>query len=216
MVLKPSAHFRPRFNPHDRATYHDVVDGVDITVKVIGARHLSKAKGTLRSFVEIGVLGIESDTQHFRTKVIAENGFNPVWNEEYNMKIGFPEVACLRFVVSDEDMFGEPVPIAVAVLPFGTKAEPTMRSGKLQCIESLCVIFMLAGLRSIQLKNIYGENLELATLLVHVQIVYMRTERVDELQTVRDEIFRLTADRDELAKTILRTTQKKAPIDAAV
>ena len=80
----------------------------------------------------------------------------------------------------------------------------------------MVALILATGLRSVQLKNIYGENLELATLLVHVQIVYMRTERVDELQSVRDEIFRLTADRDELAKTILRTTQKKAPVDAAV
>lgn len=38
---------------------------------------------------------------------IADNGFNPVWNETSEFEIMNPAVAFIRFVVNDEDMFGD-------------------------------------------------------------------------------------------------------------
>lgn len=38
---------------------------------------------------------------------IADNGFNPVWNETSEFEIANPAVAFIRFVVNDEDMFGD-------------------------------------------------------------------------------------------------------------
>lgn len=38
---------------------------------------------------------------------IADNGFNPIWNETSEFEIANPAVAFIRFVVNDEDMFGD-------------------------------------------------------------------------------------------------------------
>lgn len=37
----------------------------------------------------------------------ADNGLNPVWNDSCEFDVKNPELALLRFVVQDEDMFGD-------------------------------------------------------------------------------------------------------------
>lgn len=37
----------------------------------------------------------------------ADNGFNPVWNEICEFDVINPHFALLRFVIQDEDMFGD-------------------------------------------------------------------------------------------------------------
>lgn len=61
----------------------------------------------------------------------------------------YPELAFLRFVVYHRDTFDDSSLVGQATY-------------SLMCIRE--------GLRSIRLKNEYGENLELGTLLVHVDI----------------------------------------------
>ena len=46
-----------------------------------------------------------------------DNGFNPVWNESCEFDILNPEVALMRFVVQDEDVFGEPNFLGQATIP---------------------------------------------------------------------------------------------------
>lgn len=38
----------------------------------------------------------------------ADNGFNPTWNESVEFDVSCPQLAFLRFVVQDEDVFGDP------------------------------------------------------------------------------------------------------------
>jgi len=38
---------------------------------------------------------------------LADNGFNPFWDESCDIVVLNPELALLRFVVQDEDMFGD-------------------------------------------------------------------------------------------------------------
>ena len=78
-----------------------------------------------------------------------ENGFNPVWNEGCEFDINNPDLALLRFAASDEDVFGDPNFIGQAVFP-------------VPCLKT--------GYHSVPLKNTCNEELELATLLVHVDI----------------------------------------------
>lgn len=78
-----------------------------------------------------------------------ENGFNPVWNEGCEFELMNPDLALLRFAAQDEDVFGDPNFIGQAVFP-------------VSCIRT--------GFRSIPLKNAWNEELELSTLLVHVEI----------------------------------------------
>ena len=46
-----------------------------------------------------------------------DNGFNPVWNEACEFDILNPEVALMRFIVQDEDVFGEPNFLGQATIP---------------------------------------------------------------------------------------------------
>lgn len=39
--------------------------------------------------------------------ITADNGLNPVWNDSCEFDVKNPELALLRFVVQDEDMFGD-------------------------------------------------------------------------------------------------------------
>ena len=56
---------------------------------------------------------------------VADNGLNPVWNEQCDFDIINPEVALLRFVVQDMDMFNDPHFMGQAVFPVRC-----LRSGK--------------------------------------------------------------------------------------
>ena len=47
----------------------------------------------------------------------ADNGLNPVWNEQCEFDIVNPELAMIRLVVQDEDMFGEPNFLGQATYP---------------------------------------------------------------------------------------------------
>ena len=47
----------------------------------------------------------------------ADNGLNPVWSDSIELAVFCPPLAYIRFVVYDEDMFGDPNFIAQAVYP---------------------------------------------------------------------------------------------------
>jgi len=64
-----------------------------------------------------------------------DNGFNPVWNESCEFDIFNPEVALMRFVVQDEDVFGEPNFLGQATIPVRS-----IRTGK---AFSHCVLNIL-------------------------------------------------------------------------
>ena len=46
-----------------------------------------------------------------------DNGFNPIWNETCDFDILNPEIAMMRFIVKDEDAFGEPSFLGQASIP---------------------------------------------------------------------------------------------------
>lgn len=80
----------------------------------------------------------------------ADNGINPIWNDLCEFEVANPDLALIRFLVQDEDMFGDPNFIGQATYPFG-------------CLRT--------GYRSIPLQNGYSEELELSSLLVHISLV---------------------------------------------
>ena len=76
------------------------------------------------------------------------NSFNPVWFTKFEFDINNPDCALLRFVVQDLDVFGDPIDLGQAVIPV-----PSLKT----------------GYRSVILRNAYSEELELASLLVHLE-----------------------------------------------
>jgi phosphatidylinositol phospholipase C gamma-1 len=123
------------------------VAAMDLSVRVIAGRHIMKTRGIASPFVEVEVIGADYDCVKHKTKVVQDNGFNPVWDESFNLRILNPDLAMLRFCVYDEDMFGDPNFLGSATFPA-------------RCLR--------AGFRSVPLRNGYSEELELSGLLVQL------------------------------------------------
>lgn len=105
----------------------------------------------------------------------ADNGFNPIWNEICEFRVINPYFALLRFEVQDEDMFGEPNFIGQAIFPVSWVPWAYSMTKKTlnEYIHNWCrqqVNALRTGYRSVPLRNKYSEELELATLLVHISI----------------------------------------------
>ncbi|XP_033988766.1 1-phosphatidylinositol 4,5-bisphosphate phosphodiesterase gamma-2 [Trematomus bernacchii] len=122
-----------------------------IAVRVIAARHLPKpGRSIVSPFVEIELCG--HTEEKFKTVVYRDNGLNPLWKSPADSAVFTvfePELTFLRFVVNEEDMFSDPNFVAQATFP---------------------VKGIRSGYRSVPLKNGYSENLELASLLVYINV----------------------------------------------
>ena len=66
-------------------------------------------------------------------------------------------------------------------------------------------LFLIPGIRSVPLFTLSGEPLEFAALLVEVTVVNSSNE---DLQSIMHEISRLSAERDELVRRIVRQSKK--------
>ncbi|XP_032527814.2 1-phosphatidylinositol 4,5-bisphosphate phosphodiesterase gamma-1 [Danaus plexippus] len=126
---------------------------VSILLRLIGARHLCKSgRGTASPFVEVEIIGAEHDSGvKLVTKTVTDNGINPIWNDICEFEVSNPELALIRFLVQDEDMFGDPNFMGQATYP-------------LRCLRP--------GYRSVALTNGYSEELELSSLLVHLSYIH--------------------------------------------
>lgn len=157
-ILRPDYMFSDTYNPSDPSTLAlNNVKPLDLTIRIIGARHLMGSKnrrGLVSPFVEVEVVGSDYDNQKLKTRVINDNGLNPVWDENLSLRIQNPPMALLRLVVYDEDMFGEPNFLGAATYP------------------ATCI---LSGFRAVPLKNGHSEELELSSLLVKVKSTFSKT-----------------------------------------
>ncbi|XP_069494536.1 1-phosphatidylinositol 4,5-bisphosphate phosphodiesterase gamma-2 [Ambystoma mexicanum] len=150
-VLQPECMRNDSYNPQPCA--QPTNEKMNLTVRVIGARHLPKnGRSIACPFVEVEICGCEYDTGKFKTTVVNDNGLNPVWGrpqQPVTFSFHDPNITFLRFVVYEEDMFSDPNFLAHATIP-------------LKAIKT--------GFRSVPLKNGYSEDIELASLLVYVQM----------------------------------------------
>ncbi|XP_056381806.1 1-phosphatidylinositol 4,5-bisphosphate phosphodiesterase gamma-2 isoform X2 [Hyla sarda] len=148
-ILQPECMRQDSYDPSVSKRQGQMV----LTITVIGARHLPKpGRGIACPFVEVEICGGQYDNNKFRTSVVNDNGLNPVWTaiqQKALFEIHEPDLAFLRFVVYEEDVFSDPNFLAQSTFP-------------LKGIKT--------GYRSVPLKNGYGENIELASLLVYCHI----------------------------------------------
>ncbi|XP_036899962.1 1-phosphatidylinositol 4,5-bisphosphate phosphodiesterase gamma-1 isoform X2 [Sturnira hondurensis] len=149
-VLQPSTMRDEAFDPFDKSSLRGL-EPCAICIEVLGARHLPKnGRGIVCPFVEIEVAGAEYDSTKQKTEFVVDNGLNPVWPAKpFHFQISNPEFAFLRFVVYEEDMFSDQNFLAQATFP---------------------VKGLKTGYRAVPLKNNYSEDLELASLLVKVDV----------------------------------------------
>ncbi|XP_062860437.1 1-phosphatidylinositol 4,5-bisphosphate phosphodiesterase eta-1 [Trichomycterus rosablanca] len=112
-VLKPPPMCKGSFNPHsdDPLPAHPKKQ---LLLKIISGQQLPKPPDSMLGdrgeiidpFVEVEIIGLPVDCCKEQTRVVDDNGFNPVWEETLSFTLHMPEIALVRFLVWDHDPIG--------------------------------------------------------------------------------------------------------------
>ncbi|KAF7990398.1 hypothetical protein HCN44_000203 [Aphidius gifuensis] len=145
-ILKPEFMRRKdrRLDPFAESTVDGIIAG-SLRIHVLSAQFLTdKRVGT---YVEVEMYGLPADTvrKKFRTKIVQNNGINPVYDEEPFVfkKVVLPELASLRITAYEE-------------------------SGKMIGHRVLPVVGLCPGYRHVTLRNEFGQPRSLASVFLHV------------------------------------------------
>ncbi|CAN8004369.1 unnamed protein product, partial [Ixodes hexagonus] len=125
-----------------------------LVLKVISGQQLPKPLEStdgevVDPYVVIKVNGHPLDKTKVKTKFIRNNGFNPQWNETFELPIHVPQLAMVMFTVKDESRTGKNMKLAKYALPFEAIKE---------------------GYRHVHLRNNAFLSLVPASIFVHVSI----------------------------------------------
>ncbi|KAG2467472.1 PLCB4 phosphodiesterase, partial [Polypterus senegalus] len=105
-LLKPDFMRRPdrTFDPFSETPVDGVI-AATCSVQVFSGQFLSDKK--IGTYVEVDMYGLPTDTirKEFRTRMVMNNGLNPVYNEEPFVfrKVILPDLAVLRIAVYDDN-----------------------------------------------------------------------------------------------------------------
>uniref|UniRef100_A0A3B3ZPC4 Phosphoinositide phospholipase C n=1 Tax=Periophthalmus magnuspinnatus TaxID=409849 RepID=A0A3B3ZPC4_9GOBI len=85
-----------------------------LVLKIISGQQLPKPKDSMLGdrgeiidpFVEVEIIGLPMDCKKQQTRVVDDNGFNPMWEETLVFNIKMPQIALVRFEVWDHDPIG--------------------------------------------------------------------------------------------------------------
>ncbi|XP_057640232.1 1-phosphatidylinositol 4,5-bisphosphate phosphodiesterase eta-2 [Chionomys nivalis] len=149
-VLKPQCMCQDVFNPNSE----DPLPGQlkkQLALRIISGQQLPKPRDSVLGdrgeiidpFVEVEVIGLPVDCSKEQTRVVDDNGFNPMWEETLVFTVHMPEIALVRFLVWDHDPIGRDF-IGQRTLAFSS---------------------MMPGYR-----HVYLEGMEEASIFVHVAI----------------------------------------------
>ncbi|XP_039529486.1 1-phosphatidylinositol 4,5-bisphosphate phosphodiesterase eta-2 [Pimephales promelas] len=149
-VLKPKCMCKGAFNP----TLEDPLPGhrkSQLVLKIISGQQLPKPKDSMLGdrgeiidpFVEVEIIGLPTDCNKQQTRVVDDNGFNPMWEETLVFTLHMPQIALVRFMVWDHDPIGRDF-IGQRTIAFKS---------------------MMPGYR-----HVYLEGMEEASIFVHVSI----------------------------------------------
>ncbi|NWY68988.1 PLCH2 phosphodiesterase, partial [Erithacus rubecula] len=149
-VLKPNCMCQGVFNPNSE----DPLPGQlkkQLVLRIISGQQLPKPRDSMLGdrgeiidpFVEVEVIGLPVDCFKEQTRVVDDNGFNPMWEETLVFTVHMPELALIRFLVWDHDPIGRDF-IGQRTIAFSS---------------------MMPGYR-----HVYLEGIEEASIFVHVAI----------------------------------------------
>ncbi|XP_067871822.1 1-phosphatidylinositol 4,5-bisphosphate phosphodiesterase delta-1a isoform X2 [Heterodontus francisci] len=122
-------------------------------VMVISAQQLPKSNrmkisSIVDPLVTVEVFGVD-DNDSKVTETVSNNGFNPMWNTNFQFDISVPELTFVRFLVEDYDLSSRNDFIGQFTLPFTS---------------------LKLGYRHIHLQSENGHHLPSASLFVHIMI----------------------------------------------
>ncbi|XP_023187101.1 1-phosphatidylinositol 4,5-bisphosphate phosphodiesterase eta-2 isoform X2 [Xiphophorus maculatus] len=149
-ILKPACMCVGAFNPN----LEDPLPGrmkKQLVLKIISGQQLPKPKDSMLGdrgeiidpFVEVEIIGLPVDCCKEQTRVVDDNGFNPMWEETLVFTVHMPELALVRFLVWDHDPIGQDF-IGQRTIAFHS---------------------MMPGYR-----HVYLEGMEEASIFVHVAV----------------------------------------------
>ncbi|XP_058125571.1 1-phosphatidylinositol 4,5-bisphosphate phosphodiesterase classes I and II [Anopheles ziemanni] len=147
-LLKPEFMRRKdrRLDPFAESTVDGIIAGT-VMVTVISGQFLTDKK--VGTYVEVDMFGLPADTvrKKFRTKIVRDNGINPVYDEEPFVfkKVVLPELASIRIAAYEE-------------------------GGKLIGHRVLPVIGLCPGYRHLTLRTEVGQPIPLATLFLCIVV----------------------------------------------
>ncbi|XP_072111456.1 1-phosphatidylinositol 4,5-bisphosphate phosphodiesterase eta-1 isoform X2 [Mobula birostris] len=112
-VLKPQSMCQGVFNPFSEDPLHGHPKK-QLTLKIISGQQLPKPPNSMLGdrceiidpFVEVEIIGLPIDCCKEQTRVVDDNGFNPVWEETITFTVHMPEIALVRFLVWNHDPIG--------------------------------------------------------------------------------------------------------------
>ncbi|XP_062547910.1 1-phosphatidylinositol 4,5-bisphosphate phosphodiesterase classes I and II isoform X1 [Armigeres subalbatus] len=147
-LLKPEFMRRKdrRLDPFAESTVDGIIAGTVIVTVMSGQFLTDKKVGT---YVEVDMFGLPADTvrKKFRTKIVRDNGINPIYGEEPFVfkKVVLPELASIRIAAYEE-------------------------GGKLIGHRVLPVIGLCPGYRHLTLRTEVGQPITLATLFLSIVV----------------------------------------------
>ncbi|XP_039540065.1 1-phosphatidylinositol 4,5-bisphosphate phosphodiesterase eta-1 isoform X2 [Pimephales promelas] len=112
-VLKPGLMCKGAFNPLNEDPL-PANPKKQLVIKIISGQQLPKPPDSMLGdrgeiidpFVEVEIIGLPVDCCKEQTRVVDDNGFNPVWEETLSFTLHMPDVALVRFLVWDHDPIG--------------------------------------------------------------------------------------------------------------
>ncbi|XP_067275199.1 1-phosphatidylinositol 4,5-bisphosphate phosphodiesterase eta-1 isoform X2 [Pseudorasbora parva] len=112
-VLKPGLMCKGAFNPLNPDPL-PANPKKQLVIKIISGQQLPKPPDSMLGdrgeiidpFVEVEIIGLPVDCCKEQTRVVDDNGFNPVWEETLSFTLHMPDVALVRFLVWDHDPIG--------------------------------------------------------------------------------------------------------------
>jgi len=156
-VLKPHymRDIKAPFNPAAKAkvTKHvelNIISGWQLP-KVSSKEKEEKKNGkgeVIDPYVKVSINGLPSDKRSVKTKVVKNNGFNPVWKADFKLPLVNIDLATVTFIVSDSDLVSKDDFIAQYSLPLSSLRD---------------------GFRVVPLKDKHGMEHEHASLLVYAK-----------------------------------------------
>lgn len=92
-----------------------------LTITIISAQFLSRPSKNSSDipdpYVTVSIHGLPCDQQTQKTRVIENNGFDPIWNETFTFRIRYPQMTLVYFTVFDYDQFTSNTQLARFCLP---------------------------------------------------------------------------------------------------
>ncbi|XP_049826197.1 1-phosphatidylinositol 4,5-bisphosphate phosphodiesterase classes I and II-like isoform X2 [Aethina tumida] len=190
-LLKPEFMRRTdrRFNPFAESTVDGIIAGtVEITV-ISGQFLTDKRVGT---YVEVEMYGLPADTvrKRFKTKVVPNNGINPIYDEEPFVfkKVVLPDLASIRIVAYED-------------------------SGKFIGHRVLPVVGLCPGYRHVSLRTEIGQPLPLATLFLLVVVKDYVPDSFSDFAEALANPIKYQSEQDKRTEQLAKLTDDMEPIE---